>query len=351
MSFAHKLLLLLLFITIGLYAQVSKATYLFKNHVDGYGVYRIPTIIKTKSGKLLAFCEGRQSLFDHGNIDLVMKSSLDDGKTWSKLHVLWNEASNTCGNPSPVIDETTGDVIVLATLNNDKVFVLRSKNEGESWETPVDITSSIKENDWRWYATGPVHAIQLKSDTYKGRIVVPCNHTVDGNDSHFSHVIYSDDKGLTWKMGESITDKGTDECTVVELKDGSLMLNMRNRDRTLPCRKISKSSDGGKTWSTSSFDTTLIEPICEGALLRYENSAILFSNPSHKKKRKNLTLHISSDEGKTWSKNIIVHNGNAAYSDIVQLTNKSVFCIYETGIFLPYSGIVFKIILPNMFIP
>ncbi|MFN8316751.1 MAG: sialidase family protein [Chitinophagales bacterium] len=181
--------------------------------------------------------KGDKSLFDHGNIDLVMKSSLDDGKTWSKLHVLWNEASNTCGNPSPVIDETTGDVIVLATLNNDKVFVLRSKNEGESWETPVDITSSIKENDWRWYATGPVHAIQLKSDTYKGRIVVPCNHTLIIDPRHQSHVIYSDNKGQTWKMGESISVKGTDECTVVELKDGSVMLNMRNSDRTYPVEK------------------------------------------------------------------------------------------------------------------
>jgi sialidase-1 len=343
MSFAHKLLLLLLFITIRLHAQVSKATYLFKNHVDGYGVYRIPTIIKTKSGKLLAFCEGRQSLFDHGNIDLVMKSSLDDGKTWSKLHVIWNEASNTCGNPSPVIDETTGDVIVLATLNNDKVFVLRSKNEGESWETPVDITSSIKENDWRWYATGPVHAIQLKSNTYKGRIVVPCNHTIESDPRHQSHVIYSDNNGQTWKKSESISAKGTDESTVVELSDGSVLLNMRNSDRSYPSRKVSTSLDGGNTWSKAAFDSTLIEPICQGSLLRF-GKAILFANPTHKSQRKNLTIHTSSNEGKSWMKRQTIHKGKSAYSDLINLNNGDILCLYETGKFLPYSGIVYKVI-------
>lgn len=343
MSLAHKLLLLLLFTTIRLHAQVSKATYLFKNHVDGYGVYRIPTIIKTKSGKLLAFCEGRQSLFDHGNIDLVMKSSLDDGKTWSKLQVLWNEASNTCGNPSPVIDEKTGDVIVLATLNNDKVFVLRSKNEGESWETPVDITSSIKENDWRWYATGPVHAIQLRNNMYKGRIVVPCNHTLASDSRHQSHVIYSDDNGQTWKKSESISAKGTDECTVVELNDGSVMLNMRNSDRTFSSRKVSKSIDGGNTWSNAAFDSTLIEPICQGSLFRF-GDAILFANPMHKSQRKNLTIHTSSNEGKLWIKHQTIHKGKSAYSDLINLNNGDILCLYETGKFLPYSGIVYKVI-------
>jgi sialidase-1 len=350
MSFAHRLLLLSILACCQLQAQISQATYLFKNRTNGYGVYRIPTIIKTKSGKLLAFCEGRQSLFDHGNIDLVMKSSIDNGLTWSKLSVVWNDGANTCGNPSPVIDAISGDVILLATLNNNNVFVLRSKNEGETWETPLDISSSVKDKDWRWYATGPVHAIQLASEQYKNRIIVPCNHTVEGEGPHISHVIYSDDNGKTWNKGGCVAEKGTDECTVVELKSGFLMLNMRNSDRVLPCRKVCISSDGGNTWSRASFDTTLIEPICEGTLLSYED-VILFANPSHKSKRKNLTLRSSSDEGKTWIKYVIVHKGKSAYNDIVKLNNGDILCLYETGKVLPYSGIVLKIIPSEMIIP
>jgi sialidase-1 len=343
MPFSIQLILLTFFFQLELTAQTAPPLYLFKNHTDGYGMYRIPTIIRAKSGKLLAFCEGRQSLFDHGNIDLVMKTSADNGVTWSRLAVVWNEGTNTCGNPSPVIDETTGDVIVLVTLNNDKVFVLRSKSEGESWEVPVDITKDVKETDWHWYATGPVHAIQVKHKPYRGRIVVPCNHTIEGDPVHYSHVIFSDDSGKTWKKSGSVSSKDTDESTVVELSDSNLMLNMRNSDRAFPCRKVSKSIDGGNTWSVTTFDTTLIEPVCQGALLRYED-VILFSNPSHKSQRKNLTIHVSKDDGKSWQKIFTVHKGKSAYSDLVSLDNGTILCLYETGKILPYSGIVYKVL-------
>ena len=107
-------------------------------------MFRIPTLVKTKSGKILAFCEGRGSLRDGGNIDLVMKSSTDNGLTWSDLKVIWNDAKNTCGNPSPVVDIETGAVLVVATLNNDRVFLLRSNDEGNNWESPKEITASTK---------------------------------------------------------------------------------------------------------------------------------------------------------------------------------------------------------------
>ena len=322
-------------------AQTSDLQDLFKNHKDGYNVFRIPTVIVAKSGKVLAFCEGRKSLFDNGDIDLVMKTSTDNGKTWSSLKVVWDNDNNTCGNPAPVFDKVTGDVIVVATLNNDKVFVLRSSDEGNNWETPLDITSSVKLPDWKWYATGPVHAIQLEQSAFKNRLVVPCNHTVAGIDKHVSHVIYSDDNCKTWHLGGSVSKENTDECTVAELANGNLLLNMRKSDRDLPNRKSSVSTDGCATWTTPIFDSILVEPICQGSLLRYSFSPdiLLFSNPKHKRKRKNLTLSMSKDSGKTWTKQITIYAKKSAYNDIVVLNNGDILCLFETGRILPYSGI------------
>ncbi len=314
-------------------------------------MFRIPTIIKTSSGKLLAFCEGRKSLFDHGSIDLVMKTSADNGSSWTPLKVVWTNRPNTCGNPSPVVDKLSGDVIIMATLTNDKVFVLRSKDEGATWEKPIDVTNSVKEPNWKWYATGPVHALQLEQKDYKNRIVVPCNHTVMGINKHISHVIYSDDSGFTWRLGGSVSVENTDECTVAELSNSSLLLNMRNHDRTLPNRKISVSNDGGQSWTSPEFDSTLIEPMCQGALLNYSYmpNTLLFSNPMHKKARRNLTLSISYDQGKTWKKHISLFDKKSAYSDIVVLGNGDVLCLFETGRILPYSGIK-SIIIPQKMI-
>jgi len=319
----------------------NKVKYIFKNNTEGYKVYRIPVVVGTKSGKLLAFCEGRQSLMDGGNIDLVMKQSTDGGVTWSVLSVIWNDRNNTCGNPAVVVDKTSGNIIIAATLNNNKVYVLISADEGKTWQPPFDITDSVKSVSWQWYATGPVHAIQINTPPYTNRIVVPCNHTVKGSSIHISHTIYSDDGGSTWHIGGSVPTQKTDECTVAELSNGQLLLNMRNNDRTLPNRKISYSKDGGNTWSESIYDSTLIEPICQGALLQYQalSDTILFTNPSNKKKRKNLTLHISFDNGNTWSKKMTLYASKSAYNDMVIGANNNLICLFETGMVLPYSGI------------
>ncbi|HUM51562.1 MAG TPA: sialidase family protein [Chitinophagales bacterium] len=339
-------LLFLITASCNLPASSAGKQHVFINHEDGYNLFRIPTIIATNNGKLLAFCEGRNNLFDNGNIDIVMKTSVDNGTTWSNIQVIWNEGNNTCGNPSPVVNKATGDIIVVATLNNDKVVMLRSTDEGSNWDKPKDITASVKSTDWKWYAAGPVHAIQVGNGLYKNRIVIPCNHTVSGSNKHISHVIYSDDNGNTWQLGGSLAAEQTDECTVAEISDGQLLLNMRNSDRDLPNRKISISKDGGITWSIPVFDTALVEPVCQGALLRYsfQPNVLLFSNPKHKKRRKNLTLSISTDNGKSWKKNITICKKPSAYSDLVKLANGDILCIFEAGKGLPYGGIFSAII-------
>lgn len=331
-------------------AQTSQKQFLFKNHHEGYKIYRIPTIINTEKGKLLAFCEGRKSLMDDGNIDIVMKTSTDNGNTWSNLKVIWDIGNSTCGNPSPVYDRSSGYIILVATLNNDKVYVLRSKDEGNSWEKPQEITSDVKPNNWKWYATGPVHAIQLEQPTFRNRLVVPCNHTITGINKHISHVIFSDDSGISWKIGGSVPNENTDECTVAELANGNVLLNMRNSCRTLPNRKTSISIDGGISWASAIYDSTLIEPVCQGSLLSYSSSPaiLMFSNPFHKKRRKNLTLSISYDNGKNWIKHVTICRNKSAYSDMVVLGNGNVLCVFETGKILPYGGIATQIISKEM---
>ncbi len=312
-------------------------------------MYRIPALVVAPNGNLLAFCEGRQSLRDHGNVDLVIKTSTDSGKTWSALQVLWNLGNNTCGNPCPVVNRLNGEIIVLATLNNDSVFMLRSADNGKTWQTPVNLTSAVKQADWDWYATGPVHAIQLSRSNYNNRLVVPCNHTVKNVGRHISHIIYSDDNGVTWHIGGSSGEEHTDECTVAELSNGQLLLNMRTRNRSLPNRRISYSSDGGLHWTAPVYDSTLVEPICQGTLLAHPSipGLLLFTNPAHPKGRKNLTLRISYNNGTNWPVKLLVQAGPSAYSDLGITAKQQAVIIYETGWFWPYGGIAFKqLVLP-----
>jgi sialidase-1 len=333
-----SVILILPFLT---FSQERKE-WLFKNHRDGYPMFRIPSVVSLPNGQLVAICEGRQSLMDHGNIDLVMKVSKDQGKNWSALQVIWDEGQQTCGNPVPIFDQVTQTLLVIACLNNDKVYVLSSQDYGQTWEKPKEITASVKPSQWAWYATGPVHGIQVKRGPYANRLVVPCNHTLIGSTVHQSHAIYSDDHGQTWKLGENVPESKTDECTLVERTDGLLWMNMRNQDRTLPNRKQCFSANGGQSWKNSQFDSTLLEPICQGAFLGLSNEAILFSNPHHKRRRKNLQIHRIEPRQSDWSKSIVVNSGKAAYSDMVEIDKESILILFETGKILPYGGICLK---------
>lgn len=320
------------------------APYIFQKGYEGYACYRIPALVKTTEGNLLAFAEARKDdCADDGNIDLVLRRSVDSGETWSDMVVIWDAGDNTAGNPAPVVDEITGDIHLLMCLNNDQVYVTRSADEGISWSEPENITASVKKDNWTWYATGPVHGIQIKKGTHAGRLVIPCDHT--GN----SHAIYSDDHGTTWKLG-GVTSHPVfrpNECTVAELSNGDLLLNMRcpNSDKR---RLLSRSSDGGLSWSTPEVHQTLIDPVCQGSMLTFtdtdDRSILLFANPAHETRRRNMTLRVSYDDGQTYPKEQLLYGEFAAYSDMALLDPNNLAMLYERGVSDANEGIAFEVI-------
>ena len=365
----RKLILLglsLLLCNSGVCQAHKQLNYLFESGTEGFECFRIPAIVTSTQGTLLAFAEGRKKgCSDTGDIDLVMKYSRDHGETWSKLMVIWDDGDNVCGNPSPVVDETTGIIHLLSTWNLGKdhereiidgtsqdtrrIFVMSSTDEGLSWSEPREITTSVKKDNWTWYATGPCHGIQLKQEAHKGRLLIPCDHIEAISKKYYSHVIYSDDQGITWKLGGSTPQDQVNECTVAELSDGRVILNMRNYDRSQKSRKVAFSEDGGHTWGDLNPDETLIEPICQACMLmvspeKEEATILLFLNPADKKSRQNITLRTSLDDGKSWKGSMVLHRGPGAYSDLTQLSNGNIACLYEAGLSNPYQGIVFEVV-------
>jgi len=338
---------------------------LFEPGEGDYNCFRIPAVVITNDGSILAFAEARKkSCSDTGNIDLVMKKSTNNGKSWSKLIIVWDDGKNVCGNPVPVVDNETGKIHLLATWNNGEdhesqiiagtskesreVYQLVSKDDGNTWSKPKNITATTKLKDWTWYATGPVHGIQLKKGDYKGRLVIPSDHIEADSKKYYSHIIYSDDHGASWKLGGRTPKDQVNECSVVELENGDLHLNMRNYERkAFQARQVAISKDGGLTWENQHIDLGLPEPRCQGAILSVERKGkqvLLFTNPSDSKNRVNMTLSISRDQGIHWDEKVPVFEGPSAYSDLVELKNNKILILFEAGVKNPYEGIHYKII-------
>ena len=340
----------------------------FVSGTGGYHTYRIPATIVTRDGTLLAFCEGRKAnRSDSGDIDLLVKRSQDGGKTWSEQRVVWGDGQNTCGNPCPVIDQTTGVIWLPMTWNHGKdtekqikantgqdtrrVYITHSDDDGLTWAKPREITDETKRPEWRWYATGPGVGIQLAQGRRRGRLLIPCDHSLvspDDPSGYNSHVIFSDDHGASWQLG-GVIRPAVNECQVVELADGTLMINMRNYDRAKTTRAVATSADGGLTWSAVRHDPALVEPICQASFLRYtmhgqdDRHRLLFSNPAHAQTggRRDMTVRMSDDEGQTWPVRRVLWPGPAAYSCLAVLPDGLIGCLFEAGEKHPYERIIF----------
>lgn len=342
----------------------SSSTNVYVAGAGGYHTFRIPSLLVSAQGTLLAFAEGRKAgRGDAGDIDLVLRRSHDQGRTWDPVRVVWDDGPNTCGNPCPVVDRATGRIWLLLTWNRGddpepdiiaqrsrdtrRVFVSKSDDDGLTWSPPAEITPAVKRTNWTWYATGPGAGIQIQHGPHAGRMVIPCDHIEAGTGRYFSHVIFSDNHGADWQLGGSSPRDQVNECEVVEIENGGLLLNMRNYDPAKKNRQQAVSSDGGRHWTAQRHVPELIEPICQGSIRRFTWPAngrpgvILFSNPASTRREK-LTLRASFDDGQTWPVAKLIDPRPAAYSCLAALPDGSVGLLYEAGDAHPYETIRFS---------
>jgi sialidase-1 len=320
---------------------------------DGYPAYRIPALITTPKGTLLAFAEGRANLRDHSENDIVLKRSTDHGKTWSALQVIAEDGENALNNPTAVVVRETGRVLLFYQRYQKgfdehkaepgyegarvcRTFITHSDDDGLTWATPVEITRSVKRPDMvTSTASGPGIGIQLQRGAHAGRILIPFNQGPYGQWKVYAAI--SDDRGATWRHGETAPEGSpgyANEVQFVELTDGSVMLNARNQGGNNQ-RKIALSRDGGETWTATYTDPALIEPVCQASLLRHSLNAdassdvFLFSNPASTSARTNGTVRLSHDEGRTWPISRVIYPGGFSYSCLTSLADHSVGCFFE----------------------
>lgn len=343
---------------------ILEQTDVFVAGQDGVFQYRIPGIITSNQGTLVAFCDGRmRKAGDPPNdIDLVMKRSTDGGKTWSALRTLVDNGRGAVADSCGFVDRQTGTLWIFSVYAPEGVGsanaadgftgpvfqfkAVTSDDDGLTWSQPKDFTPMLKQANWGAGSTGVGSGLQLRN----GRLVLP-RYNADyrqprtAPETGDAFVCYSDDHGRTWKMGALAKYKGsTNECQVAELADGSLLLNMRGMDGYF--RKIAHSRDGGETWSEVVEDTTLVEPRCQGSIYTLtstvtgDKNRLLFSNPASKE-RKNMTVRISYDEGRNWTASKTIHAGPAAYSCLTILADQTAGCLYECGEKGAYEKITF----------
>lgn len=353
---------------------------LFVAGEGGYELYRIPGIVVTKSGTVLAYCEARKKAGgDWGPIDVLLRRSLDGGRTWlpaqQLVHVegelpinpvaaaqnLDKPGDNTVNNPVAIVDHETGAVHFLYCLEYMRCFSMRSDDDGASWSAPVEITGTFDEfrpqYNWAVIATGPGHGIQLTRGPHSGRLVVPVWLSLGtGGHAHRPSVaatIYSDDHGRTWQRGEiAVPDTpqfvNPNETVVVQLADGRVMLNSRSESERHR-RLVTTGPDGASNWTQPQFHEALLEPICMAGIARVRLPAanlpglIAFSNPHNLSRRDgneipgrsrdrvNLSIKLSEDEGRTWTTNRTLEESFSGYSDLAALPDGTILCFYERG--------------------
>lgn len=332
--------------------------------------YRIPGIVVTLKGTVLAYCEARRNdSSDWGEIEIHLRRSFDGGRTWQpSQHIAHHgerqegnprkksggENEQTVNNPVAIVDAQTGSIEFLYCVNYARCYSIRSVDDGATWSKPVDITPSFEpfrtSYDWKVIATGPGHGLQLKS----GRLVVPIWLAYGKTGDHepsAAATIYSDDHGKTWKAGDiavpnvaPFTDPN--ESMIATLSDGSVFFVTRNEGGHH--RKIvTTSRDGATGWSEPKFVEELWEPVCMASVISLPDQpgSLLFSNPNTlpaghlelppeqrkpgRGKRQNLTIKLSRDDGRTWPVSRTLDAGPSAYSDLAVLPDKSLLCLYE----------------------
>jgi sialidase-1 len=323
---------------------------------DGYHTYRIPAIETATNGTLLVFAEARKYNWSdpgmNGNdIDLVLKRSTDHGQSWSAMTLLDDpgERWSAC-NPTTLVDRATGYIWLFygrtkpdrssetarPGTDDSQAWARYSQDHGLTWSEPAEITRVARDYDqWSSCFFGPGGAIQDS----RSRLIVPVSridNRVDQNGKRLddfwrAYVIYSDDHGQTWQRGELVSDLPTSENQLVELADGTILMDARQSDEAT--RRLMISNDGGATWSAPRTGQ-VVPPIAAG-IERYslksagdDRNLILWTGPKGPG-RKTLVLRASYDEGKSFTNERVISEERAAYSDITILSDRRVGVIWE----------------------
>lgn len=328
--------------------------------------FRIPGITRAKNGNLLAVADmrynSRKDLQEH--IDIGLRISKDGGQTWTPPTPIMDmgehggkpQKENGCSDPCILVDNNTGEIFVAACWTHGKpnthqwrgkgsepgldinkstqFMVVRSTDHGATWSTPENWTTKLKNPAWHLFAPAPGNGITLKN----GILVMPTQGR-DENGIPFSNIISSKDHGKTWTVSKPARDNTT-ECAVAELSDGSLLLNMRdNRNRKDKShtngRAVSRTADLGQTWTTHSTDhSALPEPVCMASLIAdpHRTGTLYFSNPNSKTSRSQMTIRRSTDDGKSWSSQILLDSMGGAYSSLVMVDENHLGILYESSV-------------------
>jgi len=334
----------------------------FTAGADNVHTYRIPGVVVSNKGTILAFCEGRKQCISDGSpTNVVLKRSFDNGKTWQPMQTVAEGIIHylrlpekdvkveALMDPTPLVDYETGTIWLacLQVMNRKwcKSFILKSTDDGATWSKPVDITPALdsdidvklksESKNKASHSAGPGLGIQLKyNKKHKGRLIFPGRGPRRGETKWGCFAVYSDDHGQTWHKGGGTSVAG--ECQMIELTDGSLMLNIRSGRNK--CRVVAVSKDAGLSWGEPYDEPQLPEGGCQGSILRYtdkfknDKNRILFSNPNTTKRtRTNMTVRLSYDEGKTWPVSKQIHPGPSSYSNLAVAKDGTILCFYEGG--------------------
>ncbi len=315
-----------------------------------YDQYRIPGMVVTKQGTVIIYGESRrldvnrddwgENNHDLCEMDLYLCRSTDGGETFDEKIVIaegeqyFNDGyGETINNPVMIVGND-GRLHLLYACNTGRggLWYTYSDDDGITWTEPEDVISGF-ENDapWSMLACGPGHGICTRD----GRLIVPAWLYFEG--VYQVYTIYSDDNGATWQLGAPASNN-KDETAIVELSDGQIMLNSRQRsfpDAANSYRAISVSKSGIDDWSETYFDKTLIDPACEGSMCSVDIEglpyAILFSNCADKSNRRNITVRCSFNDGITWEKSISLDANAGGYSDIAVDDQGKVYVLYEVN--------------------
>lgn len=339
------LITLFLLISWAVYPQVEKTeneTLEFRDLFNaknraGVSCYRIPALITAPNGDLIAAIDERVTscgdLKLSKDINIVIRRSTDNGESWTEIEkVIDYPFGKSASDPSMMVDRVTGTIFMFFNfmdLENEKdvyyLKVIKSLDNGRTWSSPTDITSQITKpgwhNDFKFITSG--RGIQ----TGNGKLL----HTLV-NLQNGLHLFGSDDHGDSWYLIDTPIIPG-DESKIIELNDGSWMINSRVNGKGM--RFVHTSRDEGATW-ISKPDSSLIDPSCNASIIRYsstkngdEQDIILFSNAKMREGRSNMTIRISYDEGKTWTEGKTIYRGPSAYSSMSILANGDIGLFFE----------------------